>query len=85
MHASRYRLESHGNNLQERGSVRGALLRWSEGRGLTVDRDALRNPEVERRSKLEYPQHAAEITRPLPDFDEVYGAVRAYYEGLPWK
>jgi hypothetical protein len=33
---------------------------------------------------LEYPQLAAEITRALPDFDEVYGTVRAYYESLGW-
>jgi hypothetical protein len=78
-------LEAHGPNLDDlHDAVREALLRKAEGRGLAVDRDALRNPEVERRSKAEYPQLAAEITRTLPDFDEVYGTVRAYYEGLGW-
>jgi hypothetical protein len=78
-------LESHGTELERtKEQVRDALMRKAEGRGLTVDRDALRNPEVERRSKLEYPQLAAEITRALPDFDEVYGTVRAYYERLGW-
>ena len=78
-------LSEHGTRLADvRDAVREALLRKSEGRGLVVDRDALRNPEVERRSKEEYPQLAAEIQRPLPPFDEVYGAVREYYEGMGW-
>jgi hypothetical protein len=78
-------LETQGPRLEVlRDAVREALLRKSEGRGLVVDRESLRNPEVERRSKAEYPQLAAEITRPLPEFDAVYGAVRAYYEGMGW-
>lgn len=28
---------------------------------------------------------AAEITRPLPEFDAVYGAVRDYYKSLSWE
>jgi hypothetical protein len=79
-------LEAHGPRLEDlRDAVQDALMRKSEGRGLTVDREALRNSDVERRSKLEYPQLAAEITRALPDFDEVYGTVRAYYEGMGWE
>ena len=78
-------LEAHGSRLEVlRDAVREALLRKSEGRGLVVDRESLRNPEVERRSKAEYPQLAAEIARALPEFDEVYGKVRAYYEGMGW-
>jgi hypothetical protein len=49
-------LEAYGSRLAGlRDAVREALLRKSEGRGLVVDREALRNPEVERHSKAEYP------------------------------
>jgi predicted nucleotidyltransferase component of viral defense system len=78
-------LETHGPRLEVlRDAVREALLRKSEGRGLTVDRDALRNPDVERRSRAEYPQLKDEIRRALPEFAEVYGKVRAYFEGMGW-
>lgn len=62
-----------------------ALQRKAEGRGVIVGRESLRDPEVERRSKEEYPQLANEILRPLPEFDEVYGSVRRFYESLPWE
>lgn len=56
-----------------------------EGRGGEVQPDSLRDAEVERRSREEYPQLVAEIVRPLPEFDEVYGKVRGYYESWPWE
>lgn len=78
-------LASHGADLDGvRAQVREALLAKCEGRGVTAQRESLRDPEVERRSKAEYPQLAAEIERPLPAFDEVYGKVRGYYEGIGW-
>jgi hypothetical protein len=76
-------LESHGEELERvRAAVRDALIRKSEGRGIEVRPDSLRDPEVERRSRAEYPQLAAEIRRPLPEFDEVYERVRTYYERM---
>jgi hypothetical protein len=78
-------LESHGAVLRSHATaVREALIAKCAGRGVTPHRDSLRDPEIERRSMAEYPQLAAEIARPLPEFDEVYGKVRAYYEGLGW-
>ena len=47
-------LQSHGKQLDEmRAAVHAALVRKAEGRGIRVSRDALRDPEVERRSKAE--------------------------------
>lgn len=78
-------LESHGAELEaQAGAVRSALIAKAEGRGVRVHRDALRDAEVERRSREEYPQLANEIRRELPAFDEVYGQVRGYYESWPW-
>jgi hypothetical protein len=42
----------------------------------------LRDREVERRSRAEYPQLASEIRRVLPEFEEVYVVVRRYYEWM---
>jgi hypothetical protein len=76
-------LESHGKELEGvRTAVRDALIRKSEGRGIDVRPDSLRDREVERRSRAEYPQLASEIRRVLPEFDEVYDTVRTYYEGM---
>ncbi len=76
-------LESHGEELERvRKAVRDALIRKSEGRGIEVRPDSLRDPEVERRSRAEYPQLAAEIRRPLPEFEVVYERVRTYYDGM---
>ena len=78
-------LESHGEELERvRMAVRDALICKSEGRGIDVRPDSLRDPEVERRSRAEYPQLAAEIRRPLPEFDQVYERVRTYFESLGW-
>jgi hypothetical protein len=76
-------LESHGEELERvRAAVRDALIRKSEGRGVEVRPDSLRDPEVERRSGEEYPRLADEIRRALPEFDEVYERVRTYYERM---
>ncbi|MCU0973860.1 MAG: nucleotidyl transferase AbiEii/AbiGii toxin family protein [Burkholderiales bacterium] len=78
-------LEAHGNELERvRTAVRDALILKSEGRGIEVRPDSLRDPEIERRSRAEYPQLADEIRRALPEFEAVYGAVREYYEGMGW-
>jgi hypothetical protein len=44
----------------------------------------MQNPEIIRRSEAQYDQLKILIVGELPPFDEVYGAMRVYYEGLPW-
>lgn len=41
--------------------------------------------EIKNRSSAEYATLANEIEGELPPFEEVYAAVRDYYESLPWK
>lgn len=78
-------LQSHGEALRaQAGSVRRALAAKCEGRGVEPRLESLRDPEVERRSRAEYPQLAREIGRELPPFEEVFGRVREYYEGMGW-
>jgi hypothetical protein len=42
------------------------------------------NTQIIKRSKAEYKTLAYEIDGTLPPFEEVYLAVRNYYESLPW-
>jgi len=61
-----------------------SLLKKAESRGLVVTKDSLADPEIKRRSSAEYATLADEIEGALPPFEEVYAAVRDYYEALPW-
>jgi hypothetical protein len=56
----------------------------SASRNLTVAQDSLQNPQVIARSEADYRLLGAEITSSLPKFALAYGAVRDYYESLPW-
>lgn len=61
-----------------------SLLKKSESRGLVVTKDSLADAEIKKRSSAEYATLAGEIEGELPLFEEVYDAVRDYYEALPW-
>lgn len=61
-----------------------SLKEKAAARNLPVARDSMRNPEIFRRSQIEYQSLVAEIEGSLPPFEEAYAAVQAYYEGLPW-
>ncbi|MHB8910883.1 MAG: hypothetical protein ACYDAA_18565 [Syntrophales bacterium] len=50
-----------------------------------VTKDSLADAEIKKRSNAEYATLADEIEGALPPFEEVYDAVRAYYEDLPWE
>ena len=62
-----------------------SLLMKARSRELTINKDSLADEEIIRRSKEEYATLADEIDGELPPFEEVYTAVRNYYESLPWK
>ena len=53
-------------------------------RGIAPDRLSMSSDEVRRRAGAEYANLAQEIDGPLPDFDETFDRVKAFYEGLPW-
>ena len=62
-----------------------SLLKKSESRGLVVTKDSLADAAIRKRSSAEYATLAGEIEGELPLFEEVYDAVRDYYEALPWE
>ena len=61
-----------------------SLLIKAESRQLAINKDSLADEEIVERSKVEYATLADEIDGELPPFEEVYTAVRNYYESLPW-
>jgi hypothetical protein len=61
-----------------------SLLMKAKSRQLAVNKDSLADEEIMARSKAEYATLAGEIDGELPPFEEVYTAVRDYYEALPW-
>ena len=65
-------------------NVFSALTEKSAARELPIDRASIRHPEVRRRSETDYALLAHEITIDLPAFEQVFEAVAAYYESLPW-
>ena len=56
----------------------------AKSRNLQVNKQSLADEEIIKRSKSEYKTLAYEIDGTLPPFEEVYLAVRNYYESLPW-
>jgi hypothetical protein len=64
--------------------VHRSLLMKAESRKLAVNKHSLADEEIIERSKAEYTTLADEIDGELPPFEEVYTAVRNYYESLPW-
>jgi hypothetical protein len=78
-------LRTRGADLaQSRTAVLEALRRKAGARDVPVSHGSLRAEGVERASRAEYGQLANEISVPLPPFDDLYEAVRGYYESLPW-
>ena len=74
--------------LRDDASTKWQILRSlkekAAARDLEVKKESMQNPEIIRRSEAQYDQLKILIEGELPPFDEVYGAMRVYYEGLPW-
>lgn len=68
----------------ERRSLHECIVKSSRSREIDPHVNSMSDPEVRRRAAQGYQDLQAEIDGPLPDFDETYLAVQAFYEGLPW-
>lgn len=53
-------------------------------RELSPNADSLSNPEVRERAQKEWDTLGLEVEE-LPDFDEAYSRVEAFYRSLPWR
>lgn len=74
--------------LRDDASTKQQILRSlkekAAARNLEVKKESMQNPEIIRRSEVQYDQLKILIVGELPPFSEVYAAMRVYYEGLPW-
>jgi predicted nucleotidyltransferase component of viral defense system len=73
-------------SLEDRMTMLKSLKTKSQGRldDDVVNKTALDNPEVYDLAKKEYHTLKAELSVPLPDFDEIYQVVNDLYKSLPW-
>jgi hypothetical protein len=65
--------------------ILGSLKEKAATRDLAVEKGSMRNPEIIRRSKSDYRQLKLQIEGELPRFDDIYAAMKVYYEGFPWE
>lgn len=68
----------------DRSRVLQSLLVKCRTRDLSIDKDSVAQKEVRERSRREYEILASEISGDLPPFEQVFEAVLAYYQSLPW-
>jgi len=68
----------------EKEQILQSLREKSKPRGVDVQMESLENPEIRRRSKLDYETLADELEGELPEFDYSYDSVNAFYKSLPW-
>lgn len=69
---------------ETRPEILHSLKEKAAARDLAIDRDSMRNPEIYRRSSIEYELLVYEVEGQPPEFDNAYNFVRSYYEALPW-
>lgn len=72
-------------NSQDQEKILQALIKKSMSRELTIDSLSMRNPEIKRRSKIEYKDLEKTIYDDLPEFEKTYQFIQDFYEGLPWE
>lgn len=68
---------------QEKQNLHVIFLEKCEARNITPTPDSLTDPEIVRRAKEEWDTLRLEIGE-LPDFDDCFACVDAFYRSLPW-
>lgn len=69
---------------ETRSKILHSLIEKATARKLLVNQQSMRNPEIIRRSREQYSLLENEIEGDLPEFEDTFDFVRAYYEDLPW-
>ncbi len=74
------------NGITEEGKeeILRSLMKKARARGIEPTPDSLAAPEIRRRAARDYQTLADEIEGELPNFDQSYGVVEAFYRALPW-
>ena len=68
----------------EKQQILNSLKIKAQSRGLEINKASISNKAIIARSRRDYPALEQEIEGDLPDFDEAYREIRAFYESLPW-
>jgi len=68
----------------EKGRILQSLKEKSKSRGIDAQVESLGNPEIRRRSRIDYETLADELEGELPEFEYSYDSVNAFYKSLPW-
>ncbi|MFT7773886.1 nucleotidyl transferase AbiEii/AbiGii toxin family protein [Roseateles sp.] len=71
-------------NDEDRALVLHKLMAASEDRKVPMDPMAMRSDQLRELSQRDYAQVLALIATQPPSFEEAYGRVQEFYEGLPW-
>lgn len=69
----------------EKGEILEALLAKARARGIEPARESFDEPELRRRAQAEYHTLEDEIEGGLPDFDESFEIISAFFRSLPWE
>lgn len=77
-------LIERGISENERISILKSLIEKSISRDMVIDQNSLDDPEVKRRAKADYHTLADEIEGELPDYEESFEKIAAFYRSLPW-
>jgi predicted nucleotidyltransferase component of viral defense system len=72
------------NNF-ERSKILNSLIIKSKARlKIAPDINSFEDPELKSRAKKDYPSLESELEGELPDFEELFQKVAAFYRSLPW-
>lgn len=80
-----YLIENFPLDEEEQADVLRVLRIKAEVRDITPDVCSIADPEVIARARQNWQSMQDELDQPLPNFDERYAIVRAFYVGLPWR
>lgn len=77
-------LHRYAPNEEMRAKILIALLAKSEDREIAPLQSSFDNPELKERANANWNSMGLEIGGKLPDFEEAFARVRAFYRSLPW-
>lgn len=71
-------------SIPEKFKILKSFINKAVSRNITVDKSTLSRDGIIDRSRKDYNLLELEIDGKLPDFEDAYALVRAFYESLPW-
>lgn len=76
-------IEENEFSDRARAAILEAFMEKCRTREIEPDAHSLEDPEIRKRSETEWDTMELEIGA-LPDFEDCYGRVSAFYRALPW-